>query len=474
MADRTPQDSRPPPAGQDEPEPAAGAEADGADDAGARLDQRAFRGGRGGRFWRMASLASRVSGSYFGQRLKRVVVGRQRADLSLTAAHARNAERIARTFGDLKGAVMKVGQMLSQYADILPAEYTEVLARLQNSAPPVAFDTIADQLAGELGRPPDRVFSDLEEQPFASASIGQVHRGQLPDGRQVAIKVQYPGVEHTVDSDVKNLRMVLRSVGLMRRGRGGEELIAEVQARLREELDYRRELEHLKLFRRLLGDDDRLRLPAPIESLTTRRVLVLEYVAGQDFAGFCAAADQATRDRVGQTLFDVFLRQFLVLGALHADPNPANFAFLPDGRMVLYDFGCVRRFEPEFTAAYIDLLRDALAGRNERLVDDLARVGVVPIADRGLDAEVVERFAEPILEPFRASGDYDFGQSRIHREVIRLGMEHWQAGFDIKVPPEMVFLDRVIVGMYHNLRALGARGDWRRVLLPYLERPPSG
>ena len=434
----------------------------------AEKDPRRFRRGRGGRFLKVAALASKVSGSYLGQKIKRAFVSQQTAEASLERAHLRNAGRVAQAFGELKGAIMKVGQMMSLYADILPAEYTQLLGRLQKQAPPVKFKVIAAQLEAELGRPPGEVFARLDEQPFASASIGQVHRGQLHDGREVAVKIQYPGVDRTVDSDVKNLRMVLRSVGLMRKDRGLDEMIEEVRARLEEELDYRLELQNLKRFHQLLGDDERVRLPLGLEDMSTQRVLFMEYVPGRDFASLCSKADQTTRDRVGQTLFDLFLRQFFRLRALHADPNPANFAFPDDGRIVFYDFGCVRYYPAAFVDGYLAIIRDGLARKTERLVEDLARIGVEPIDGKAMRAELVARFAEPALAPFWQD-DFDFGRSRIHDDMFKLGREHWQEGLRLRAPPELVFLDRVIVGMYNNLRQLRARGNWRRILEPYLE-----
>jgi predicted unusual protein kinase regulating ubiquinone biosynthesis (AarF/ABC1/UbiB family) len=427
-----------------------------------------FRKSRSGRFLKIAALASKLSSSYLGQKIKKAFISDASANRSLEAAHLRNARRVAKAFGELKGAVMKVGQMLSGYHDILPREYTGLLSSLQKQAPPVKFETIAKQLELELERPIEEVFETLDEKPFASASIGQVHKGVLHDGRQVAVKVQYPDVDKTVASDVKNLRLVLRSMGLLSKERGIEELVAEVQARLVEELDYRLELANLKDFGKLLADDERVVVPLGIEAYTTQRVLCMEFVHGKDFADVCEKADQSRRDEIGQAMLDLFCRQFFGLRVLHADPNPANFSFLDDGRIVFYDFGCVRHYAAEFISDYARLVDQTLDGHLDALPKNLERIGVVPIGGASFGTDFFAMFAGPLIAPF-AGGTYDFGQAKIHDEIMRFGMEHWKDSLKFRAPPEVVFLDRVIIGMYNNLRALHAKADWRAILKPHLE-----
>ncbi|MBN2498645.1 MAG: AarF/ABC1/UbiB kinase family protein [Deltaproteobacteria bacterium] len=427
-----------------------------------------FRQGRVGRFVKIASLATRVSSSYLGQRIKRAFVSAERAARSLDAAHLRNAERVTRALGSLKGAVMKVGQMVSLNPELLPDVYTRLLSGLQKGAPPVRFEVIAGQLEAELGRPLDRVFARLDEQPFASASIGQVHRGRLHDGRDVAVKVQYPGVDRTVESDIRNLRTVLRSAGLLSEKRGWEVLVDEVRDRLAEELDYRNELANMEAFSRLFAGDARLVVPRAHADLTTRRALFMDYVPGKDFSALCERP-KPEREAAGHVMMDLYLRQFLVHRTLHADPNPANYAFLPDGRLVLYDYGCVRRYSDVFIRDFARLLRETIAGRHDRLPANLAGIGLVPMDGESFEPEFYAQFATPILEPFATDELYDFGQSRIHEDLLRVGMANWHDGLKLRPPAEVVFLDRVVVGMYNNLRQLGARGNWHRLLLSYLE-----
>jgi predicted unusual protein kinase regulating ubiquinone biosynthesis (AarF/ABC1/UbiB family) len=427
-----------------------------------------FRKSRSRRFLSIGSLASKVSSSYVGQKLKGVFVSEEKAQQSLSLAHERNAQRMAHTFGELKGAVMKVGQMLSLYSGILPDPYTKILSSLQKQAPPVKFHIIQHQLENELNLPVSEVFESIEPEPFACASIGQVHLGTLKDGRQVACKIQYPGVEKTVDSDVKNLRLVLKASGLMKKQRGIDDILDEIRLRLLEELDYRNELQNLTRFRKLYADDNRIVIPKGHRDRTTKRVLCMDYIEGLGFNKVCSQKSLAYRNWAGQTLIDIYLRQLFDFAALHADPNPGNFAFL-DNQIVLYDFGCVRYFPKDFVQAYATLIQDSLDGHFDRMPADLESIGVYYLREEPLDIDLLEKFAIPLLEPFLNHGVYNFGTSQIHKIVIKLGIENWKSARHFRAPPEIVFLDRVIVGMYNNLRKLGAQGDFRSTLLTHLK-----
>ena len=429
---------------------------------------RKFSKSRTSRFFRVGTLAGKVSSSYLGQRIKKVFVSDEKAEESLAAAHLRNALRVAKTLGQLKGALMKVGQMMSLYSDILPKEFTTILASLQKEAPPVSFSVIREQMELEFGCSIDEVFAEFEEYPHASASIGQVHRGVLKDGRQVVAKIQYPGVDQTIDSDMKNLRMLARSLGLMKKERGVDELIAEVRDRLVEELDYLNEIKNINTFRKLFDGEERIVIPRGYEDVSTKRVLILEYLPGEDFGTLCNDPDREWRNKIGQTFVDLFFTQLFKLHILHADPNPGNFAFLRDGRIIFYDFGCVKYFEQPFIDNYTTLIRETLEAKYERLVDNCDQIGVVQIGKKRHDWQFYKMFAEPILEPFNGTQPYDFGQAKIHDVLIELATKHWTNAFHFRSSPEIVFLNRVVVGMYNNLRMLSAQGHWREMVEPYV------
>jgi len=431
-----------------------------------------YRKGRVSRFLSLTGLSTKVGASYLGQKIKRAFVSEETGRASLSRANVRNANRITRTLGRLKGTAMKVGQMLSLQSDVLPREMTEILAGLQKSAPPVSFETIQKQIESSLELPLANAFLELDEEPYASASIGQVHRGLLHDGREVVVKVQYPGVDEIVESDLKNLRMLLKVAGHLRTV-NLETVLEEVRARMLEEVDYEKELENLSLFRRALAGDPRVVIPRAVPERSTRRVLTMELCRGLDAEAICApSVPQRLRDRIGATLVDLLLRQIFELKMLHADPNPANYAFTAEGRVILYDFGCVRRFRDELIDAFRALIPDALEGRFERLSEDLVRLGFADPSGKPVETEILREHAQALVEPW-TGGVYRYGTSKLPEKVVALEVKHWGRFEGFSVPPQIVFINRVLGGSYGNLRRLDASADWGAMLQARIAPAPA-
>jgi predicted unusual protein kinase regulating ubiquinone biosynthesis (AarF/ABC1/UbiB family) len=427
-----------------------------------------YRKGRLSRFLKLGGLTSKVSASYLGQKIKSAFVSAEAMQQSLVAANIRNAERIVKTLGELKGSVMKLGQMLSLQADVLPREMTEILSRLQREAPAVGFDVMRQQMERELDRPLEQAFAELDEQAYASASIGQVHRGRLHDGREVVVKVQYPGVDRMVESDLRNARTLFKLATHARNIVNLDAVFDEVNARMAEEVDYCNEKLNMLLFAELFAEDERVIVPRPIDELTTRRVLTMEIVRGISADELCRPeVPQARRDRVGETLVDILLRQIFELRVLHADPNLANFAFTDDDQVILYDFGCVKRLPAPFIAAYRQLVLDGLAGRVERLSDDLAAIGFADPKGKRVEDKILRQYLEPLVEPWQG-GPYCFATSTIHRRLIAVGLKNWTHFAGFTIPADIIFLDRVVGGMYGNLRKLGSTADWGALLRSHL------
>src|SRR5690554_3453178 len=233
---------------------------------------------RSGRFFKLAGMTASVAGQYAGQKARSLFSG-ENDEGARSESYTRMANRITDTLGEMKGAVMKVGQIASQTQDFLPKEFSDALQRLQKEAPPVDFEIIVKQIESELGKPVSELFEYIQEAPYAAASIGQVHRARLFDGTDVIVKVQYPGVDKSCDSDLKQLRMALRLGGLLKMPKKTvDQLFGEIRERLKEELDYENEAENLKLFRDFHEKDEWVIIPAVIKSHSTRRVLTLELV----------------------------------------------------------------------------------------------------------------------------------------------------------------------------------------------------
>jgi predicted unusual protein kinase regulating ubiquinone biosynthesis (AarF/ABC1/UbiB family) len=414
---------------------------------------------RGVRFLKLAGMTASVAGDYTRGRIKRIFLSEDRAAEQAQADMTRVGTRIAETLGELKGAAMKIGQMASMAKDLLPAELSAALQSLQSAAPPVDYAVIEAQILAEFDQPIERLFERFDREPFAAASIGQVHRARV-DGREVIVKVQYPGVDGAVDSDMRHLKLALLASGILRVDRRAlDASFDEISARMKEELDYCNESDNVRRFRAFHRRHPFVLVPEVIGHRSAKRVLTLSYEAGDAIKDFDARGYSASeRDRCGLYLWRAMESQIFDLGALHADPNPANFAFRKDGRVIMYDFGCVKTLEPGVADGCKRLL---LAGLRE----DYAEV------DRALRQLDVRRETGPAVAPdfykiwrdwlalpILAKEVFDFGASNFEREAISkllpLAMKHMASFHPSR---ELVFLNRAVLGHYATLRAMRAR-----------------
>ena len=430
-----------------------------------------FTTSRGSRFFRLGRLSSAVGSSYLGESVKGVFLGAEGKAKSLIATHTKNALRVATTFGELKGAVMKVGQMMSLQEDLLPPEMREILRGLQNQAPPVPFEQMRPLLQAELGTEVESRFAEISDQAYASASIGQVHWAKLKDGREVVVKIQYPDVDQMVESDLKNLRMFVRSAfSLMPVKADIDKFFQEVRSRLTEELDYRLELQNMLEFRELFKNDDRFIIPVPLQELSSKRVLTSIFQPGLSGDQICTPeVPQSRRDAIGGALLDAVFMQFFDFHALQSDPNLANFAFADDDRIIMYDFGCVKRFPSTFVEGVRVLMADAMQAKYGRLEKDLERIGYIDHSTRKLPLEVYRAYADVGFRKWRRPGLFDFGTTRIHQQVIELNKQYWTKALDYDAPADAMFLDRCVGGMYGNLRKLKASVSMHDLLTNYLK-----
>lgn len=423
------------------------------------------------RLLKLAGMTAQVARGYASSKIKSVFQSQERADAQRRELHQRSGERIARTLGELKGAVMKVGQMASIARDILPKEVAEALGSLQRDAPPMPYEVIARQIESEFGSAPERLFSHFDKTPFAAASIGQVHRARTDDGREVVVKVQYPGVDGAVDSDLGSLKLALRASGLVRVPKAAlDSVFQEVRARLVEELDYCNEADNVRAFQALYGQDDRVVIPAVVGERSSQRVLTLTYEPGLHLSELDDAdVDQATRNRLGETLFTVMAEGLFAHHLVHADPNPANFAFRADGRVVLYDFGCVKKLDPAFMNAYLDAAAAGLAEDYDSLEAGLLALGARNPEGPPLGRAFYKEWRDIFAEPFAQDRPFDYSQANMHREVMKRVPKFLAKHVSSFQPhAELVFVDRVVVGHYGNMRRLRAVVNVHRILQRFL------
>jgi predicted unusual protein kinase regulating ubiquinone biosynthesis (AarF/ABC1/UbiB family) len=393
----------------------------------------------------------------------------------LLAKHADVAEEAFATLGDLKGLALKFGQMAAYMDGVLPEEYRavyqKVLARLLAQAPSLPWAAIEPVVAGELG-PVAQAFAEFEREPFAAASIGQVHRARLHDGREVAVKVQYPGVERAIHADFKNASMLkaMKAIffgvaGLGDLSRNVDEVFAEVRARTLEELDYAREARMQERFRALLADDADVAIPRVIAERSTARVLTSELMHGRTLAEVAAGAPQEARDRYGAILTRVVFRSLYDFRLFNADPHPGNYLFPDDGRVVLLDFGCVKEIPDWMATAMMRYVRAALRGDGPELDRAIAEAFRL----EKMKPEVFKVYRDFILyclQPFLSAEPVEFNPSYTAgtidmalRSMKRLRLR------DLPSPPaDFTFISRLQWGFYSVLTQLRARNRWRDLL----------
>lgn len=389
-----------------------------------------------------------------------------------------NARRLARRLSQLRGAAMKLGQLLSlESADVLPPEFAEALALLRASADTMPSSQVRRALGREYGKGWEARFRRFSFEPVASASIGQVHEAVAADGRRLALKIQYPGVARSIESDVDNVASLLRIAKLLPLSIDLSGIIAEAKRQLRQEADYLQEAASLRRYRALVAGDDALRVPGVHDDLTTQRILAMDFAEGEPIESLAAAGvAQARRDAAGCTLERLVLRELFEFGFVQTDPNFANYFIEPGSdRIVLLDFGSTREVPPALAEQYAHMIRGAMSGDREAMRAAAIEIGYLPAGESEDRARAVVDLIFTICEPFRASGVYDFGRSTLPSRVRDLGFDlALRRGFLHPPPAETVFLHRKLAGSFLLCARLRSRIDVGALVRPYLEGPSSG
>ena len=421
-----------------------------------------------GRFARMGGLVGRVGVSMLSGQAVGLLRDGPTKRLKKAENMVRNAARIASTLGEMKGAAMKVGQMISLHEGMLPKEVAAVLSVLQNDAPSVSFELMEAQLRREIPDFDD-VFESIEAEAFASASIGQVHRGILRDGREVAVKIQYPDADRMVKADLVNMKVLLGNLVALFTDIDFEPVWKEVRERLVEELDYVQEAENLRRKAEMYADFPNIIIPDVMPEGTTQRVLTMEFV--ESIHPSEATSDrysQDLKDQWGATLFEFTLRGLFKHRFMHADPNFANFGFREDGSVVVYDYGCMKHVPEEIAIGYARLIDALLKRRKTAFPALLHDLGVYKESGAQLSRETTDPYIDLMQDIVRASPPYTFGDDgTFYRAIYDLGMANWHEASDIRFPRDMVFIDRTLGGLFGNLGKLGATGPWRKLLREY-------
>ncbi|MDQ1397232.1 MAG: hypothetical protein QOG64_2491 [Acidimicrobiaceae bacterium] len=436
-----------------------------------RDEDRRHRLERQARVWR---LTARRSAHYAIVKVRgRAADDEQRARLEERFA-VRTAEDVAEVLGGMKGAIMKAGQMLSFIAEGLPPEAQAALATLQADVPPMAPSLAEKVIRDELGRDPEQLFLDWSPEPVAAASIGQVHRAVMPDGRIVAVKVQYPGVDKAIKSDLDNAELLyglFASFAL--KNLDVKALVDELRARMADELDYSLEARHQAEFAARYEGHPFVRIPKVVAERSSRRVLTSEWVEGQRWDDFLTSADRPVKERAAEVLMRFAQGSIHGHGIFNGDPHPGNYRFHPDGTVTFLDFGLVKRWSPGEFDRLTPVLDGILAADPQRAVDAAVAAGFLP-ADHGFDPAFVFGYINGPYEPFETDSFTYTRDWTAHalQTVIDIQGNYGELIKKLNMPTSYVILDRVVWGISALLGRLEATNNWRGILAEYRKGIP--
>lgn len=416
----------------------------------------------------MGGIAAGIAGGVVAGGLRQLASGQRPAlpGLLLTPA---NALRLTNGLSHMRGAALKLGQMLSMDTGlVLSPQLTSILASLRDDAKHMPPKQLQGVLNAEWGQGWHKRFHHFDVRPFAAASIGQVHRAQTHDGRDLAIKVQYPGVSASINSDVDNIAALLRLPGILPQGIDMAPLLAAAKQQLHDEADYTAEAAHLRRFGVLLAGCDAFVVPAAHDDLSTPRVLAMDYVQSQPLEAL-EAAPQHMRDCAAADLIDLVLRELFEFRAMQTDPNLANYRFDPaSGRLILLDFGAVRRIDASVSAAFRALLNAGLDEAQDLTRAKMLEIGYFSAATAAHHQALIQQMFEVAMQPLRQETPYDFGRSDLPERLRDMGLAIGTDRDLLHVPPaETLFLHRKIGGMYLLATKLKARVNLRSLVDRY-------
>jgi predicted unusual protein kinase regulating ubiquinone biosynthesis (AarF/ABC1/UbiB family) len=410
----------------------------------------------------VGGIAARVAGQRF---------------LGLRTDKQAHAEDLKAVLGGLKGPLMKVAQFLSTVPDALPEEYAQQLATLQANAPPMGWNFVRRRMAGELGPGWEGRFKSFGREAAAAASLGQVHRATLPDGREVACKLQYPDMPSVLEADLRQLKLAMNLYRRMDSSLDHEEVYAEIAERMREELDYLREAAQMRLYGIMLADVPGVSVPTPVEELCTRRLLTMMWLDGRAILRRLEEnPPQSERNAYAEALFRAWWSPFYHYGVIHGDPHLGNYQVRPDADVKnghginLLDFGTIRVFHPRFVGGVIMLYEAVRDGDEAKAVAAYESWGF-----KGLKREVIEvlnvwaRFLyEPLMQdrvrPIQETDDPAYGRKvagEVHKGLKRTG--------GVRVPREFPLMDRAAIGLGSAFLRLRAQVNWHRLFMEQIE-----
>ena len=428
---------------------------------------------------RLARVGARIGLGYAGTTARKVFANAERREQLSRDREMKTAEQIANELGNMKGALMKLGQMASFLDDGLPEPMRMALSQLQSQAPPMAFELVQQEIERELGAPMNELFVEFDESPIAAASIGQVHRAivRLADGNEqaVAVKVQYPGVAEAIDADLRTANLLGTMLALGFKSLNPEDMVAEIKDRLREELDYEREARNQQEFGDFYRGHPFIHIPEVFTRFSTSRILTTELVNGHTFAEVLEWP-QEQRNAAGEAIFRFVFRSLYRFRAFNGDPHPGNYIFHTDGRVTFLDFGLIKHFTVEEMEMFQSMVKSAVIDHDmatyRRIIEEAGMLQLDAPVSTDDAGEYFSHFYEPVKESHVMTWDTAYATSIVRHTFDRTSPIAQYA----TVPKSFVFIQRINLGLYAILGQLGASGNFRRIseeLWPMTSAPPS-
>lgn len=374
-----------------------------------------------------------------------------------------NAAKIAAALGNLKGPIMKIGQILSTIPNALPPEYAKALSQLQSNAPPMSAGFVRRRMRGELGENWRALFGEFDEKAAAAASLGQVHRATSFDGENLALKLQYPDMKSAVKTDLAQLKILFSLYGMYDKAIKTDAIRDELSARLYEELDYKREAKALSLYEFMLKDEDCVHVPKLKSTLSTDRLLTTTWLDGAHIMDFENAPDEV-RTKIALSMFRAWYVPFYHYGVIHGDPHLGNYTVRADNSINLLDFGCIRIFQPKFVGGVIDLYRSLMTGDEDLAVHAYETWGFCDLTREYIDTlNIWAHFLYAPLMDDKTRTIGELSQGIYGRETAMKVHQKLQSLGGIKIPQEFVFMDRAALGLGSVFLRLRARVNWHQL-----------
>jgi aarF domain-containing kinase len=433
-----------------------------------KLSKKSVPVGALNRLWILGTLQAKIAAAYMVHWVRSCYTGADKKEQSLKETHLKAALKLLGGMSYMRGAIMKVGQIMANYPDVVPEQFADLLGRLHFEAPPMHYSMLREFVRRELGSDPQEIFDDFETEAFAAASLGQVHRARLKgSGQPVAVKIQYPNIARTIHDDYRNMKTVIFPMRFHPDWDNLKNQFEDVRDMLDMEADYEREADHMEVAIKAFTEKDRVVVPRVYREHSSKRVLTMDYLEGIHLPEYLATGpSQEDRDRFGTLVLDASFRLYYGANLLHADPHPGNYFFMPDGRLGLLDFGCCLQYTQE-DLDYLEEAEKCIDGPADAFERMIARAAALdpdkPVEEKRL--EITTRWCDWVWKPMRQEGPFDFGDQRFIQEGIDLYAELLKKRI-VRSIPLNTWLTKCFFGIRALLSRLKANVDmnaiWKR------------